>query len=196
MHMNRLSLLSCLFILMTATACLGQSYGTAAGLRLGKYIGLTVNQRVLPRLSVEGMYQTTLDGDQQYFTGLVKRHHGIISRRLNVYYGGGAHIGRVSTTFDDTRLTNTFTGVDAVLGVELTLFRFNVSVDYKPAINVGQDNWFENQGAVSVRYVLFETDRKKMRQREQARKKKQRRRDRARKYRERSLKREKKGKGW
>lgn len=167
---------------------LGQAYTTAAGVRLGKYIGLSVSQRVLPKMTVEGMYQTTLGGQQQYLTALAKRHHSLIARRLNFYYGGGAHLGwEGGSNVDNTGTKTSFTGVDGILGAELTIARFNISIDYKPAINIGNDNWFDNQGGITVRYVLIKSNSPQAQKRQKARKYKNKEKEKAKKYRKRSL---------
>lgn len=183
-----------IYLLAFLTFATAQSYHTAAGVRVGKYFGLTVSQRVLPKLTVEGIYQTRLQGSEQYLTGLVKKHNSLIARRLNFYYGGGVHTAWVDMGAEGG--SQNFTGFDGILGLEMTIGRVNVALDYKPAFNPGQNDWMQNQGGVSVRYVLFKSNSPKSRQRQKGRSYKQKNRQKALKYRKRSLKREAKGRGW
>lgn len=143
-----------------------QSYMTAAGLRVGNTVGLTVNQRILKKWSIEGIIQNDL-GSYTSLTGLAKRHVAVFSRGANIYFGGGAHTG-----FGEQRA---FGGIDGIFGIELTIMRVNISLDAKPAIHVGNNNVFDFQTAVSVRYVLWKTSsqqRKKWRQKKKDKKKK------------------------
>lgn len=146
-----------------------QQYTTTAGLRVGKSIGLTVNQRIARHLSIEGILQTNLSGETTIH-GLIRQHKSILTRRANLYYGAGIHTG--STT-----------GIDGIMGVEATFVRINVSLDIKPVINVvrtGSSSIFQVQPAASVRYVLFKSGNtpkqrernKKRRQRQKAKKRK------------------------
>lgn len=189
--MKKQFLVLCLFLFSCYSFSFSQSYITAGGVRLGKYMGLTVSQRVLPKLTVEGMYQRNLDGSNQYLTGLVKRHHNLLVKNFNFYYGGGAHIG---FTNQNTETTNSFTGVDGIFGVEMSIARFNISLDYKPTINIGQNNWYESQGGISVRYILIKGNSPQAKKRQKARNYRDRQKNKALNYRKRSLKREEKGK--
>ena len=141
-----------------------QQYTTTAGLRMGQSIGLTVNQRIANKLSIEGILQTNLSGTTTLH-GLVRQHRSILTRRANLYYGAGIHTG--STT-----------GIDGVLGVEMTLLRINASIDVKPMINVTGETGFsvlQLQPGASVRYVVFKAgDNKKKRERIKRRKQRER----------------------
>ena len=47
-------------------------------------------------------------------------------------------------------------GISGVIGAEITLGRFNISYDFKPAVNLrGGEKTFYSQTGVSVRYVAF-----------------------------------------
>ncbi len=140
-----------------------QQYTTTAGLRMGRSIGLTVNQRFARKLSVEGILQTNLSGETTLH-GLIRQHRSILTRRANLYYGAGIHTG--STT-----------GIDGMLGVEMTFLRVNVSLDIKPMVNVvgvTGFNVFQVQPGASVRYVVFKSgDNKKKRERDKRRRQRQ-----------------------
>jgi hypothetical protein len=155
-----------------------QSYMTAVGLRMGTEWGLTVQQRVAKRLTVEGILQSSLTREEATVTGLLESHLPLITRHLNIYSGLGVHKGWA--TVDDLERTyeDPF-GITLVGGAELSLGRFNVSYDFKPAINlVGGEKRFYTQSAISLRYVLIKDKvfkkmarNKKKRQRQRQRKK-------------------------
>ncbi len=142
----------------------GQQYTTTGGLRVGRSIGLTVNQRIARKVTIEGILQTNLTGSTTLH-GLIRQHQSLMTRRLSVYYGAGAHTG--STT-----------GIDAILGVETTFAKINMSIDVKPVVNVlgvTGFNVFQVQAGASIRYVLIKSgDTKKQRERKKKRKQRQR----------------------
>lgn len=125
-----------------------QTYTTAAGIRLGNSIGFSVNQRVTKKWTVEGIVQNDFK-ETTNFHLLARRHHSLLTRRANWYYGAGAHIG------SDTEV-GTLAGFDGVLGIEMTLLRFNVSLDVKPSWSSGENNGMRLNGAASVRYVILQ----------------------------------------
>ena len=114
-------------------------------------MGITVNQRILRTWSVEGILQSN-PNDVVSTTWLVKKHVGIFSRGFNVYFGGGAH----NTWGGETPNR----GIDGVFGMEMSISRVNVSLDYKPAINLQGAPVYQGQGALSVRYILFKPTKK------------------------------------
>ena len=147
--MNKLILCGCLCICLSSLSA--QSYFTAAGARVGDGMGITVNQRILRTWSVEGILQSN-PNDVVSTTWLVKKHVGIFSRGFNVYFGGGAH----NTWGGETPNR----GIDGVFGMEMSISRVNVSLDYKPAINLQGAPVYQGQGALSVRYILFKPTKK------------------------------------
>ena len=73
-------------------------------------------------------------------------------------------------------------GADLMIGAEITLLGANVSLDYKPNINIsGRDNWFKDQVGISVRKVLIKDNQRKKKIRKKARAKKRKDRIKARK---------------
>lgn len=143
-----------LFILFLSTVSLSaQSYTTSAGMRLGTEWGLSVNQRIAKKATVEGILQSSLQREEFTLTLLARRHYPLISRRLNVYAGAGLHKGW-NTAKEETAYEDPF-GVSMVTGIEFTLGRINLSYDFKPAVNIsGGENGFYSQTAISMRYVL------------------------------------------
>lgn len=132
-----------------------QGYDTAFGLRLGTEWGVTVQQRVAKRITVEGIIQSGIRRDETTITGLVERHYPLGPRNINVYLGGGLHKGWVRTTGSDPAPYKDPFGITGVAGAEISIGRINASWDFKPAINVtGGEQAVYTQTAVSVRYII------------------------------------------
>lgn len=171
------------FVLLTvfsASGLFAQTYMTTAGIRLGNSYGLTVNQRVMKKVTVEGILQNDFKSKQNNFNSitylhvLARRHNSILSRRANVYYGAGPHFGFQNGT-------GGIAGVDAILGAEMTVAGLNISADFKPHLTSGEGNGFGLNTAVSVRYVFVKDNALKKWKKSQEKKKKQRQKIRAKK---------------
>ena len=169
----------------------GQSYGTNLGLRFGnskdkRTVGLTMEQRILKHTTLEAIAQTDLR-DNHTFHGLIKAHHGFLTKRFNIFAGTGISFGVEESLVknDETKeITRTFgnatLGADIILGVEFTLLRYNFSLDYKPNFNlVGRENWYQGQTGVSIRSVIVKGSTQKKRKRKRAKAKKKREKERA-----------------
>ena len=142
------------FFLFTAVSQ-AQSYTTSAGIRAGKQLGLTVNQRILPGITVEGIAQSGFD-NTNYFHVLGKKHFGLPFRRVNVYMGGGVFMG--------TNPEFKTQGMAGVVGFEFTFMRVNMSMDFMPMANTGPNGGLSTQSALSIRYVLIKSGGSKQRQ--------------------------------
>jgi len=165
-----------------ATSGLCQSYGTSAGLRMGnnkshRTIGLSMQQRVLPQITVEGIIQSDFRNNTTAHA-LVKKHSRIISRRFNYYYGGGIGFGveesshRIPATREIVHTYGNQTiNAEFIIGAEVTLLRTNLSIDYKPNVNlVGERTpWFAGQVGMSARYVVVKSKEQKRKQRQKKR---------------------------
>ena len=147
------SLLLMAFIAMAAPwSLLGQSYNTALGLRWGDGIGITAKQRILKRTTLEGIFYQHQKSDQTV-AGLMMDHHmPVLTRRLNIYAGGG--LGWVSVEKAD----NAYVSYNAVMinaGLEFTIARLNLSWDIVPVIPISQqEESLTTMTAFSLRYVL------------------------------------------
>ncbi|MFC5190896.1 hypothetical protein ACFPIK_03900 [Algoriphagus aquatilis] len=159
-----------------------QRYGTALGLRLGnsdinRTVGLSLQQRVMERVTIEGILQTDFSRNTT-LSVLAQKHHPIISKRFNYYYGGGLSFGNEESFVKNPATKeiihtygNATTGVDLIAGVEMTLANAVISLDYKPNINlVGREEFYRGQVGLSVRTVLVKSkeQKKKQRQRQKA----------------------------
>lgn len=160
-----------------------QSYGTSAGLRFGnnqdyRTIGITGKQRLIKGVTAEAIIQSDFTANTTAHL-LLARHRPMISKRFNYYYGGGISVGmeesrqkvpesmQVVTTYGNPTM-----GMDFVLGVEMTLMKVNLSLDYKPNINLaGKEQWYAGQIGISVRPVLIKGKEQQKRKRQKARKK-------------------------
>ncbi len=128
-----------------------QHYKTAVGIRLGNSAGITAVQALNKRVTAEALLHRNFDS-LTYLGAMVRRHQSlmVVTRNVNMYYGGGLHLG-----FGES---GNFVGLDAIWGVEMTMFHINFSVDYKPQFDIGQEDWFRNYVGVSARYVLVEAN--------------------------------------
>lgn len=156
------------------------------GLRFGnqsdyRTLGLTLQQRLEKGLTLEGIIQSDFNHNTTLH-GLLKKHHRLVSKRFNYYYGTGVSAGTeisINENPDTREITSTYgnatVGIDLIFGVELTLLKANVSIDYKPNINLmGRNPWYTGQIGISARSVLVKgsTQNKKKRKRNRAKKKK------------------------
>ncbi|MEQ9304815.1 MAG: hypothetical protein RJQ14_12980, partial [Marinoscillum sp.] len=101
--------------------------------------------------------------------------------------GAGLALGNEESNHEDpitrevvTTYGNETLGVDLLVGAELTILGFNVSLDYKPNFNLhGRDDWYYGQVGISVRTILIKdkTRKKNQRLRARAKRKKERERD-------------------
>ena len=140
--------------LLLARPAAAQKYRTAAGIRFGGgSYGLTVQQRFLPRATLEGL---ALAGSREWSaTVLAEKHFGILGPSLNYYLGAGAHFGNHK---DD----GAFGGFDGIIGAEykLPISRFILSADFKPSLEFGSADWARFPTAFSVRYIIVKQEKK------------------------------------
>ena len=137
-----------LLLALLAQPVAAQKYRTAAGLRSGGgNYGLTVQQLVLPKTTLEGLFM--LAPRERSGTVLAERHFGILGPSLNYYFGAGAHFGYHK---DD----GNFWGFDGLAGVEYKIAFFPVvlSFDFKPTVEFGSADWNRFPTAFSVRYIF------------------------------------------
>lgn len=156
-----------LFIgILVALTGWSQKYGTTLGLRLGndiiRTVGITAEQRLVKRVTTEGILQSDLNRNHTAHV-LIRRHYALLSKRLTLFTGVGASVGLEESTeeLSSTKVVittygNETLGMDLILGAELTVLGFNVSLDYKPNINLsGRQPWIKNQVGISMRTVLI-----------------------------------------
>ncbi|MFD1467435.1 hypothetical protein ACFQ48_04295 [Hymenobacter caeli] len=124
-----------------------QKYRTAAGLRLGSPYGITVQQAVASRLTLEGI--AGLAAREVSGTVLAEYHFGILGRSLNYYLGAGGHLG-------NNKDTGRYGGFDGIVGIEYKVAFLPVvlSYDFKPSVEINSSDWARFPTAFSVRYVF------------------------------------------
>jgi hypothetical protein len=143
--------------MMVSLAASSQSYKTGVGLRGGWTPGITVKHFISGTSALEGLLSTRYNGF--LLTGLYEVHapaFGVTG--LYWYYGGGAHIGAWNRYYRTDKADNySVIGIDGILGMEfnITEIPFNLSIDYKPGINLlGKPFGLTDEVALSVRYVF------------------------------------------
>jgi len=171
--MKRSHLLLLFFLLFGGIKhTVGQSYRFTMGLRLSdgyaRMLGLTAQNRLAKKLTLESIVQSDFTSNH---TGhvLIQRHHNLITRRINYYYGTGLSFGQEvsfmknpDTGQRDYTYDNYTLGADLLLGLELTMLHLNVSWDLKPNFNMlGRENWITWQTGISVRSVILKNKKKK-----------------------------------
>ncbi len=131
-----------------------QSYNTTLGMRMGTDWGVSVQHRILKKTTIEAIIQSSFSREEAIVTLLAEQHNPVISRRFNLYVGGGIHKGWL-TPEEGVEVKDPF-GITAIFGLEFTLARLNLSYDFKPAVNlIGGEKRIYSQTAFSLRYVLF-----------------------------------------
>ena len=144
---------SSVLILCPIVEVSAQSYVTAMGLRMGSDFGITLQQRLIGHLSGEAIVSSSAVTSETTATFLTEIHNPLISKRFNFYIGAGPHY-RWLPENDGQR--DDLYGVTAIAGAEMTLGRINISWDYKPTYHLNAEAFpFENQTAVSLRYVFI-----------------------------------------
>ena len=149
-----------LFLLLTSISLYSQKYNTAAGIRFGGGIGITVQQKLWSHYTAELQWQKGFTNSRTTITALLERHHGILSKGTNIYLGIGPHIGSYSTIGKINERTNVL-GVSGIGGIEFKFGRTILSADIKPMINLsGGNSVLETQTGISLRYVFIKAPKK------------------------------------
>jgi len=170
--MKNLSLLIVFFLIIGSSKLSAQDYKTSLGLRIGPYYGVTLKHSVKEARALELILVTRRRGVG--LTGLYEIHTPAFAvNRLQAYGGIGGHVNifhrndsyywgwnedkrdRNGIDLGDNNLLNA--GLDMILGLEYTFtaLPFNVSLDWKPALNIiGDYGLSANQFAISFRFVF------------------------------------------
>ncbi len=146
--------------LSTAVAVNAHDYNTGIGVRGGLSNGLTVKHFIGNDTAIEGILTSRWRGFN--ITGLYEIHAPAFNApRLHWYYGFGGHIGFWDgydnhPWFDDND-QYTVVGIDGILGLEYNIepIPFNISLDWKPGINlIGYRGFWADEVALSVRFIF------------------------------------------
>jgi hypothetical protein len=159
MRIQGLIVLGCMLM---ASGAMAQQYTTAAGIRAGSEIGITLQQHLWNKYSFEAIIQQGFSNRRTTITALMEQHHNILGRGANFYLGAGPHLGLYGQSSKNIEGGSaTAFGLSLIGGLELKLGRTLLSLDYKPMFNLaGADRVFEGQTAVSVRYVFLKAQKK------------------------------------
>ena len=136
-----------------------QHYRMAAGVRMGTEFGLSLQTKIINNLTLETIVNTSLSNNRQSVAFLLEDHKSLLTDRLNYYIGGG-----VSQSWTQDSLTNLPGGATIIMGVELTLGRYNLSWDYRPSLSLwGTDEKkFRSETAITLRYIFWKEAKKKV----------------------------------
>ncbi len=162
--MRGMRFILCLLLVCCVTEVSAQLYNTAVGIRYGSHnnggaIGLTVQQRITPQFTIEGILE--LREEQPILTALLEWHKPLLWKGFNVYFGGGANVA-----LRQVDINNFSYGIDAILGIELKipLVPLVVSADLKPAIErVDETYTFDWRTGLSARVIIFSDKQKRKR---------------------------------
>src|SRR5687768_4525048 len=144
-------------ILLLAPDIDGQTYNTSLGLRLGDGIGISARQRLLKRVSAEGIFYRHHKSDQTVAGLMLNQHMPVLTKRLNIYAGGGG--GRVFQQEYETP-SSSYNAVMLNAGLEFTIARLNLSWDFVPVIPLSGEETMTTMTAFSLRYVLIKKSKK------------------------------------
>ncbi len=164
----RFFLSTVLFVLCFSATSFAQRYKTAAGVRFDNGLNLTAQQYIKNGWTVEGILHTPFVSTKDFgLTVLGEKHHKILFRGINFYTGVGAHYywQQSSVQENNAHVHNNVVGLSGIAGLEASLGRINVGVDWKPELHLSGDQArpFEwNSAAISVRYIIEKRERKKV----------------------------------
>lgn len=156
------------FFTFIVVSVYSQDYVNAIGLRGGITQGLTYKQFFTSNDAVDFIGSFYLGG--MNFTALYERHKNDIFEVDNFafFYGIGAHVGlfdgdrnhRWFTDSSDWTSYHVVVGVDFVVGVEYSFdeIPLSLSIDVIPSINVLGHLGYWQRGAISVRYIIGNTN--------------------------------------
>lgn len=143
------------------------NYETALGVRLNPWVvGFTIKHFIQGPHAIEGLVTTNHSHKTNVtFTGLYEYNWNIGVPELNMYAGGGAHVGFYDRRdydwdryIDKGKGTYVSPGLDGIIGIEYTFKKIplNISADLKPYVQfVGPTNYLgEEIGGVSARYTF------------------------------------------
>jgi len=149
-------------ILIFQASLIAQSYKTAGGIRIDNGLNLTLKQYLVHGWAAEGILHTSVGSRDLGLTMLAEKHHRILFRGINLYYGLGAHYYWQN---EPARRTEEYTeniyGASFIGGAEVSLGRVNVSIDWKPELHLNGGGFDWNGSAISVRYIFAKRERER-----------------------------------
>jgi len=127
-----------------------QHYNFSAGVKLdASFIALTAQKRIAKRASIELMLPLTKNDVSCVLLG--KKHNNVIGNKLNIYTGGGVHVGN---DFKNGRIY----GIDIIAGAEYSFFfiPYTIAFDFRPYVdfNAMTSPAYHLQSGLSIRYII------------------------------------------
>jgi hypothetical protein len=126
-----------------------QGYKTALGVRLSSSTAMvnnsvSIKHFINDKVAIEGLLSF---GDPLAIGVLVELHKPLASQGLTWFYGAGGYLSFVKTVNTTTQKTSTDTNIGAqgVIGLDykFTNVPLNISLDWKPELNIVTDINFE-----------------------------------------------------
>jgi hypothetical protein len=157
----RKSLLFCFILglfLFAKTASFAQEYKNAIGGRFGVANGVTFKTFLNGNDALDLIlsFRSNKNSSSFRLTGLYEVHAPINNAAgLKWFYGGGGSIG--SFKDKDTDKDDLAVSLDGVLGLDykFNAVPINISLDWKPAINIAPETEFDAEGlGLSVRFTF------------------------------------------
>ncbi len=131
------------------TSIQAQDYRTALGVRLSSAApmvnnSVSIKHFITERTAIEGLLSF---GDPLAIGALVEFHKPLSAAGLTYFYGAGGYVGFVKTFNSNTQKTSTDPNIGAqgIVGLDykFTNIPLNLSLDWKPELNIVNDINFE-----------------------------------------------------
>ncbi len=137
-----------LVVLSLGTTSAQDAYGKALGVRGGFLSGVSYKHFLEFAGAIEGIVGFNFENGRIFTVTGLYEHHFFLNYNTNFFVGGGLTLGANSSKF------RTIAEVDIGLEYVMPRFPMSVSVDYKPAYNIFGNDFFFNEFALTVRYIL------------------------------------------
>lgn len=148
--MKKIAIVCTSIALITSTQSLSaQDYKTALGVRLSsanamQNNSISIKQFINEKTAIEGLFTF---GDPLSLGALLEFHKPLSASGLRYFYGAGGYIGFVKTVNVATQKTSTDPnfGAQGVIGLDYKFnnIPLNISLDWKPELNIVNDINFE-----------------------------------------------------
>ncbi len=130
-----------------------QAYFTAGGVRLGTENGLTLQQRIAKKTTIEVFALSGFKTNTVTLGAGIQQHYNFLVRNLNIYTGVGMVYQKFSLDEVDSKH---YSGAYFVGGLELAIGRFNLAWDWKPTLYFRTDDRsFSSISGIAIRYVFI-----------------------------------------
>lgn len=137
-----------------------QSYRTAAGLRIGNNMTLSISQRIVAGSTLDFYHQSSLLSPASITALAYKKHVPLITKRLNLFGGIGPYCRTGKNGMSNEVVLYRFSSCGMLLtgGIDFTIGRLNLGYDFMPVVRlVGSDpiGRVSASSAITLRYVLI-----------------------------------------